>query len=108
MNSFNKEPKAIIEDGKVLNHAQLVRYWADRNFKRDRLRRGMFNDLRDAKGKQPEINPVFRPRPVNQELDDLKGQVNFLQNRINGHLDTGKKNVKPVTSIPPQYKDEVK
>lgn len=34
-----------------------------------------------------EIQPVFRPRPVDKEIDQLKAGYIHLQNKLNKHLD---------------------
>ena len=34
-----------------------------------------------------EIQPVFRPRPVDREIDQLKAVYIHLQNKLNEHLD---------------------
>ena len=41
---------------------------------------------------KPEIQPVFRPRPVDKEIDQLKAVYIHLQNKLNEHLDKSKKN----------------
>ena len=38
-----------------------------------------------------EIEPVFRARPVDREIDQLKAGLLYLQNKLNGHLDKSKK-----------------
>ena len=38
-----------------------------------------------------EIQPVFNPRPVDREIDQLKAGFLHLQNKINKHLDKSKK-----------------
>lgn len=48
-------PKAIIEDDKVVNHDQLVRYWRDRSLVLDRMRRATFDDIRNE---TPEPEPL--------------------------------------------------
>jgi len=37
-----------------------------------------------------EIQPVFRPRPVDKEIDQLKAGYIHLQNKLNEHLDKSK------------------
>ena len=37
-----------------------------------------------------EIQPVFRPRPVDKEIDQLKAQILYLQNKLNEHIDESK------------------
>jgi hypothetical protein len=34
-----------------------------------------------------EIQPVFKPRPVDKEIDQLKAGYIHLQNKLNEHLD---------------------
>ena len=48
-----------------------------------------YRDLEQAKS---EIQPVFKPRPVDKEIDQLKGMVLYLQNKVNTL--TSKKNNK--------------
>ena len=38
-----------------------------------------------------EIQPVFKPRPVDKEIDQLKAGFLYLQNKFNEHLDKSKK-----------------
>lgn len=40
---------------------------------------------------QEEIKPVFKPRPVDDEIDQLKAGFLFLQNKLNKHIDASKK-----------------
>lgn len=37
--------------------------------------------------------PVFRPRPVDAELDQLKSGFNYLQNKLNLQIDAAKQAV---------------
>ncbi len=37
-----------------------------------------------------EIQPIFKPRPVDNEIDRLKSQVLNLQNKVNEHIDKNK------------------
>ncbi len=48
-------------------------------------------------GDTPQIQqqPIFRPRQIDREIDQLKGGFLFLQNKINEHIDTIKK-LKPI------------
>jgi len=41
--------------------------------------------------------PVFRPRPVDREIDELKGKVNYLQNKVNHFYDKKKKQYEEYT-----------
>ena len=47
-----------------------------------------FRDLEQIKS---EIQPIFRPRPVDKEIDQLKTGFVDLQNRLNKHMDKKKK-----------------
>lgn len=38
-----------------------------------------------------EIQPVFKPRPVDKEIDQLKGMVLYLQNKVNNLTDKKRK-----------------
>ena len=38
-----------------------------------------------------EIQPIFKPRPVDKEIDRLKAQVIYLQNKLNTHIDKKRK-----------------
>ncbi len=92
MPRFIDAPKSIIENGIVVNHEQLVRYWRDRHFREDRIRRGNFYALKDTEeDTQPEAKPIFRPRPIDNEIDQLKAGFLFLQGKINNHIDKSKK-----------------
>ncbi len=52
---MNTPPKLIVVDGKVVNHEQMERYWRDRNFLLERIRRGNFYAQRDKEWyTQPE------------------------------------------------------
>lgn len=44
-----------------------------------------------------EIKPTFRPRPIDDEVDQLKAGFLFLQNKINQHLDIARKKTKSST-----------
>lgn len=35
--------------------------------------------------------PIFRPRPVDKEIDQLKAQNLYLQSKLNEHIDKSKK-----------------
>ena len=37
-----------------------------------------------------EIQPVFRPRPIDKEIDQLKAHVLHLQNKLNEYIDNSK------------------
>ena len=39
---------------------------------------------------ESEIQPVFRPRPVDKELDQLKAGFIHLQNKLNEYIDKNK------------------
>jgi len=85
------EPKAIIENGKVVNADKLRHYWEERNRLNYRMRRGMFADLEAlSELSQPEREPepkiIFRPRPVDKEIDQLKVQVLHLQSKVIEYL----------------------
>ena len=43
-----------------------------------------------SKLNKKEIQPVFRPRPVDKEIDQLKAQILYLQNKLNEHIDESK------------------
>ena len=45
---------------------------------------------RDLEQPKPEIQPVFKSRPVDKEIDQLKAGYIHLQNRMNEHLDKKK------------------
>ena len=46
-----------------------------------------YRELEQAK---PEIRPIFRPRPVDKEIDQLKAGYIHLQKKLNEHLDKSK------------------
>ena len=80
------EPVAIIVAGKVENAELLRRYWRDENERRYHLRRGMFADLEQLPvalaGGSTGAPQIFRPRPIDKEIDQLKGQVAYLNNKV--------------------------
>ena len=45
---------------------------------------------RDLEQTKSEIQPVFRPRPVDKEIDQLKAGYIHLQNKLYEHLDKKK------------------
>ena len=86
---MKQAPKAIIEDGKVVNHAELERYWADYHFRRDRMRRSMFQDLRDAEPlvtKPQEIVHIVQYSNMGKQefdtLQQLSREVTYLRNEV--------------------------
>ncbi len=60
-----KEPEAIVQNGIVVNHEQLKRYWAERHDREALIRRGMLRDLQDNMP-EPAPAPVreYIPRPI--------------------------------------------
>ena len=46
--------------------------------------------FRDLEQPKSEIQPVFKPRPVDREIDQLKGGFIHIQNKLNEHLDRKK------------------
>jgi len=40
---------------------------------------------------KPETQPIFRPRPVDKEIDQLKSSILYLQGKMNEHIDASKK-----------------
>ena len=46
---------------------------------------------RDLEQIKSEIEPVFKPRPVDKEIDQLKTGFSRLQNKLNEHLDKSEK-----------------
>jgi hypothetical protein len=46
---------------------------------------------REFKQSKSEIQPIFRPRPVDKEIDQLKARYIHIQNKLNAHLDKKKK-----------------
>ena len=69
-------PKSIIEDGKVINHEQLKRYWAGVAERKDRIQRGTFWDLRDSVSEATE-QPTA-PREVIHRYSNM-GAKEFRQ-----------------------------
>ena len=49
---------------------------------------------RDLEQIQSELQPVFKPRPVDKKIDQLKAGFIHLQNKLNEHLDKKKKGYK--------------
>lgn len=40
---------------------------------------------------EPEVKPVFRPRPIDNEVDQLKAGFLHLQGKLNEHIDSSKR-----------------
>ena len=47
--------------------------------------------FRELEQPKSEIQPVFKPRPVDKEIDQLKAGYIHLQNKLNEHLDKSKR-----------------
>ena len=45
---------------------------------------------RELEQSKSEIQPVFKPRPVDKEIDQLKAGYIHLQSKLNEHLDKSK------------------
>ncbi len=82
--------KPIIENGKVTNASELRRYWLDHHERECRIRRGMFTDLGELEP-PPMPKTLFRPRPVDKEIDQLGSSLLHLTNKMNDHLDRSRK-----------------
>ena len=78
-----KTPKAIIEDGKVVNHEELKRYWSDWRFRQDRIQRGMFQDIREQEEPQ-ELVPDTPEWARNQwdSVRQLRAMVNHVNQKV--------------------------
>ena len=80
------EPKAIIENGKVVNADKLRHYWEERNRLNYRMRRGMFADLEAlSELSQPEreqlkIGDVQEPEWIMQL--DISGRLSQIQSEL--------------------------
>ena len=48
------------------------------------------NYYRELEQTKSEIQPVFKPRPVDKEIDQLKAGYIHLQSKLNEHLDKKK------------------
>jgi len=48
------------------------------------------NSLSYQEEPKTEIQPIFRPRPVDKEIDQLKAGFIHLQNKLNGYIDKSK------------------
>ena len=48
------------------------------------------NSLSYQEEPKTEIQPIFRPRPVDKEIDQLKADFIRFRNQFNEHLDKGK------------------
>ena len=46
--------------------------------------------FRDLEKTQTETKPVFRPRPIDDEIDQLKSKLIYFQNKFNEHVDKSK------------------
>ena len=49
------------------------------------------NYYRELETMKSEIKPVFRPRPVDKEIDQLKAGYIHLQNKLNEYIKNKKK-----------------
>ncbi len=89
-----KEPEAIVQNGIVVNHEQLKRYWAERHDREALIRRGILRDLRDNMPPEPGtvIEPVkvtvrhvivhdFAARRQVAELEQLRQHVAALEKK---------------------------
>jgi hypothetical protein len=86
-----KEPKVIIENGIVINADQLKKYWADYFDKTERIRAGMFRDLRTTEESQPPqpIVRVIHSNMSKQESDLLQqtaGKLEHVSKTLTEHL----------------------
>ncbi len=93
-------PKAIIKDGKILNHEQLERYWVDWHRRDDIIRRGIFRDLKEsqdtfAEPKPQMIEHVVRHSQLGPKEFDLLQQtalkLDYLAKKLSSHLEYKKK-----------------
>ena len=80
-------PKPIIEEGKVINHEQLKRYWAGVAERKARIQRGTFRDLRDAREQSSTPGTVPQPEPewTRGQWDyirQLRAMVNHLNIKV--------------------------
>ena len=84
-------PKAVIQDGKVMNADVLKRYWERYWERKWIIQRGIFNDLREA---QPEVREpeVVRTEVIHRHSDmsskefarlqSLEGEVKYLRQKL--------------------------
>ena len=87
---MKQAPKAIIKEGKVINHEELKRYWADYNFRQDRIRRRMFNDLRKERVLEEEtpqvIEHIHRHSDMSQkdfaQLQQIVRKVDYIEKHL--------------------------
>lgn len=94
-------PEAIIENGKIINARHLRLFWRDQHHKDAILRRAAFDSIREMERLRPTMPlPVVKPpSPQYQAIDQIKGQLLNLQNRLDKHL-TIRKTIKKS----PEYK----
>jgi len=76
---IKQAPKAIIEDGKVVNHEELKRYWADYHDRKDRMQRMMFQDMRDA---EPLVTKPQVVEHIHRHSDMGKKEFDLLQQMV--------------------------
>ena len=74
-------PKAIIENGKVINHQQLERYYRDKHERDYLIQRGIFRDLREAQRENPEKIPQVIEH-IHRHSDMSKKEFDLLQQMI--------------------------
>src|SRR3990167_184527 len=96
MNAYSRFPElqaVISKEGNIVNHEELRQYWRDRYEEDCRLERAIFNDLRDRSEIKAAklLAEVFRPRPVDAEIDQLKSKLAYFQTKLNEHIDASKK-----------------
>ena len=83
-------PRGVIVDGIVTNADQLKRYWAVVNERKERSRRSMLYDLREAATTQNE-NPTHEEEPWSNKqwdaVNQLRSMVLYLQEKVNKTTD---------------------
>jgi len=92
-------PKAIIKNGKVINHQQLERYYRDKHERDYLIQRGIFRDLREAQWeleaekKPQELRPIInitykvnaRSTPA---FKDLQEQITELRGKLTKYFES--------------------
>ena len=77
-------PKAVIIDGKIINHEQLKRYWTDANRRLCILRRVLFQDDSEQASGTPALS---KPEPRRLDIERLQSHLMHTENKLNEHID---------------------
>ena len=83
-------PKAVIIDGKIINHEQLKRYWTDANRRLCILRRVLFQDDSEftlTPNRNEFTLTPSKPEPRRLDIERLQSHLMHTENKLNEHID---------------------